>query len=78
MSLMVCQSVVLGYLTEYFAIQDPTAEETRDAYLFAMAIALIGFCNSFLHAHTFLIGQKLGMMARIVATGAIYQKVKYQ
>ena len=29
------QSVVLGYLTEYFSIQDPSPQETRDAYLFA-------------------------------------------
>ena len=35
---MVClisQSIVLGYLTEYFGINEPTSEETRNAYLYA-------------------------------------------
>lgn len=36
MLLVVLQSVVLGYLTDYFSIQDPTAEETRNAYLYAL------------------------------------------
>ena len=28
-----------------------------------------------IHGHGFLLGQKIGMLARIIATGAIYQKV---
>ena len=32
---LVGQSVVLGYLSDYFSVEDPTADETRDAYLFA-------------------------------------------
>lgn len=32
---LISQSVVLGYLTEYFGINEPTAEETRNAYLYA-------------------------------------------
>ena len=28
-----------------------------------------------LHGHAFLLGYKLGMMTRIIMTGAIYQKV---
>ena len=28
-----------------------------------------------IHGHGFLPGQKIGMLARIIATGAIYQKV---
>ena len=35
MALQVGQSVVLGYLTEYFSIQDPSSQDTRDAYLLA-------------------------------------------
>lgn len=34
-SLQVAQSVVLGYLTDYFTIINPTPEDTRDAYLLA-------------------------------------------
>ena len=41
---LVGQSVVLGYLTEYFSIQDPTAEDTRDAYLLAASKL---FCSRF-------------------------------
>ena len=36
MLLVVSQSVVLGYLTDYFSIQDPLAEDTRNAYLYAL------------------------------------------
>ena len=32
---LISQSVVLGYLTEYFGINEPTYEETRNAYLYA-------------------------------------------
>ena len=28
-----------------------------------------------IHGHGFLLGQKIGMLARIIATAAIYQKV---
>ena len=35
MALQVGQSVVLGYLTEYFSIQDPSSQDTRDAYFLA-------------------------------------------
>ena len=36
MLLVVSQSVVLGYLTDYFSIEEPTTEETRNAYLYAL------------------------------------------
>ena len=36
MLLVVSQSVVLGYLTDYFSIQQPTAEDTKNAYLYAL------------------------------------------
>ena len=32
---LISQSIVLGYLTEYFSINEPTSEETRNAYLYA-------------------------------------------
>ena len=41
MLLVVSQSVVLGYLTDYFSIQGPTTEDTRNAYLYALGIAII-------------------------------------
>ena len=36
MLLLVSQSVILGYLTDYFSIQDPSADDTRNAYLYAL------------------------------------------
>ena len=33
--MLVSQSVVLGYLIDYFSLDDPTPEDTRDAYLYA-------------------------------------------
>lgn len=77
MTLMLCQSVVLGYLTSYFTIQEPSAKDTREAYLFATGLTLMTLCVGLLHAHSYLMGQKVGMMTRIVATGAIYQKVSH-
>ena len=35
MTCLIAQSIVLGYLTEFFGINEPTSEETRNAYLYA-------------------------------------------
>ncbi len=35
MVFLVSQSLLLGSVTDYFTIEDPTDEETRDAYLYA-------------------------------------------
>ena len=35
-SSQVAQSVLLGNLTGYFTIEEPTAEDTRNAYLYAL------------------------------------------
>ena len=32
----VASSVIIGYLTDYFGIEEPTAEDTRDAYLYGL------------------------------------------
>ena len=32
----VAQSILLGNLAGYFAIEEPTAEDTRNAYLYAL------------------------------------------
>ena len=101
--------MVLGYLSDYFSVEEPTAEQTRDAYLFATGWwqglnmfhcqVVVAGCITlyhllslpFLHrlpalvvlslvvlvtlGHGFLTAQKVGMMARIITTAAIYQKV---
>ena len=36
LAFLLSQSVILGYLTDYFGIVNPTSEDTRNAYLFAL------------------------------------------
>lgn len=43
--------------------------------LFYAGIVLASFAVMLLHGHTFLIGYKIGMISRIIMTGAVYQKV---
>ena len=38
-------------------------------------LVMMALTNMMLHSHGFLLGQKIGMMTRIICTGAIYQKV---
>ena len=35
-SSQVAQSIILGNLAGYFTIEEPTAEDTRNAYLYAL------------------------------------------
>ena len=73
--LLVAQSVFLGYISEYFFIDSPTPDQTRDAYLFSLGVALASVAVAFVHAHGFQMGFRSSMDVRIVATSAIYQKV---
>lgn len=34
--ILLLQSVILGRLTEYFSIEEPTESDTRNAYIFAL------------------------------------------
>ncbi len=38
---------------------------------------LLAMCVAVVHAHYALIGSKIGMMARIMTTNAVYEKVLY-
>lgn len=103
--ILLLQSVILGLLTEYFNIDQPTQEDTRNAYLYALSTCvIIIIISTFLfsvyaivywllscclhsglvtlalvvvvmHSHSFLIGQKMSMMLRLISTAAIYKKV---
>ena len=48
---------------------------TRDAYLYALGMIVASYYMAIHHTWVFYISHKLGMMHRIVMTGAIFQKV---
>ncbi len=37
-TILVGQSVIIGYLSDYFSVPNPTVEEDRDAYLLAFGM----------------------------------------
>ena len=72
---LVAQSLLLGYVTEYFDEDSPSEEETQKAYLLALGMSVLSLVlvtNNGLNAY---FGMKLGMLVRITCTSAIYQKV---
>eukprot|EP00731_Ephydatia_muelleri_P034922 Em0086g6a len=74
MALFVYQSILLGSLTEYFSLSKPSSSDTLNAYLYATGMVAIALCLALIHAYVYLLAQKLGILARITLTGAIYQK----
>ena len=55
--------------------QEEIGDATRDAYLYAVGIILVVVSVAFIHAWGFYLAQNVGMQARIIAIGAIYNKV---
>ena len=66
---------MLGFLSDYFAINSPTSVETRNAYLIALGMALISLTTVTVTGRMGYLGYILGMLIRIIATGALYKKV---
>ena len=77
MGLTVYQSIILGNLTDFFNIPEPTGEDTKRAYIDAFGISVIQIISSVLHQQAYLIGQKEGLIGRVIFQGAIYQKVVF-
>ncbi|XP_019856381.1 PREDICTED: multidrug resistance-associated protein 4-like isoform X2 [Amphimedon queenslandica] len=73
-SILLAQSEVLGLLTNYFSIESPTSDETRDAYIYASLLIFSSILLMFIN-YVFYIGRKMGGMVRIILTSAIYCKV---
>ena len=73
-AILIAQSEVLGLLTVYFTISNPTPEETRTAYYFAGALSLMTLLQILISV-VFYAGRKLGGLIRISLTCAIYSKV---
>ena len=66
---------MLGFLSDYFAINSPTSVETRNAYLIALGMALISLTTVTVTGRMGYLGFILGMLIRIIVTGALYKKV---
>ena len=62
--------------TELVALKEEEIKmATRDAYLYALGMIVASYYMAVHHTWVFYISHKLGMMYRIVMTGAIFQKV---
>lgn len=55
--------------------QEEIGMATRNAYLYATGMLLASLTVAFLHAWNFYLSHKIGMICRIILTGAIYTKV---
>ena len=64
-AILIAQSIMLGDLSEYFGITDPTNEDTRDAYLYAVGkytglkltmlwLSLVIVASNSSHKHSFV------------------------
>ena len=56
--------------------QEEIDDATRDAYLYAVGVILMVISVSIIHARGFYLALNAGMQARIITTGAIYNKVR--
>lgn len=52
-------AILVGQLAEYF-VTERTEEQTRNAYLFSMALTLSILLSAFVHNHGFLQAQEIG------------------
>ena len=55
--------------------QEEIDDATRDAYLYAVGVILVVVTVAVIHAWGYYLAQNTGMQARIIAVGAIYNKV---
>ena len=57
------------------AKQEEIEVATRDAYLYALGMIVISYYTAVHHTWVFYNSHKIGMMNRIIMTGAIFKKV---
>jgi len=55
--------------------QEEIDDATKDAYLYAIGVILVVVTVAVIHAWGYYLAQNTGMQARIIAVGAIYNKV---
>ena len=68
------QSEILGLLTDYFSLENPTADDTNTVYIYASLLILMSALLILINL-VFYAGRKFGGMIRILLTNAIYFKV---
>ena len=77
-ALLVTQSILLGFVTDYFAMDSPNATDTRDAYLYATGVVIAPLCVTFCATWQLYNASMSGMIVRLIASSAIYKKVMMQ
>ena len=70
---MFCNSVLLGYLTEY--LNNPNEIPQYMAYIYAFGITALAYATIAINNYTFHIGWMVSIRVKVILTGAIYQKV---
>ena len=55
--------------------QEEIEVATRDAYLYALGMIVVSYYTAVHHTWVFYNSHKIGMMNRIIMTGAIFKKV---
>ena len=74
-TLLVTQSILIGFVTDYFAVDSPNATDTRNAYLYATGVVIAPLCITFCGTWQFYNAAMSGMIIRLIASSAIYKKV---
>ena len=70
-------SEIIGSLADYFTIDLPSSDDTRDAYFYAFGLLLVSFITVLFHIfNNHASSCMLGMLTRITMNSVIYQKVK--
>ena len=83
-SSLVAQSVLLGSLADYFTIKEPTAEDTRNAYLYALGKIhrvsnqyLIGHSSRCLGRGVVITKPQLGLASTYIRTRCVPTHIYY-
>ncbi len=72
---LIALAVVVGLLSNYFTIQSPSSTDTRNAYLYGLGILLLSLFTVVAHGLAFHYSHYLGMLARVLLSNALFQKV---
>ena len=64
-----------AYLARWYGTTLGNIKDTVMKSALLVGLVLMALMVMLVHGHAFLLGQKVGMHARVIATSAIYQKV---